>query len=75
MYPKKVIVEQVRSAAALLTVAVVLLFLGLGNLGLTDREEGSNAEAAREMFESDNLVTPTLNANRHSASRCLFIGS
>ena len=61
MYPEKVIVEQVRSAAAFTHCAVVLIFLGLGNLGLTDREEGSNAEAAREMFESDNLVTPTLN--------------
>jgi 4-amino-4-deoxy-L-arabinose transferase-like glycosyltransferase len=33
----------------------------LGTLGLTDRDEGSNAQAAREMIESGDWVTPTLN--------------
>jgi len=33
----------------------------LGTLGLTDRDEGSNAEAAREMVESGDWITPTLN--------------
>jgi len=41
--------------------AVLLLFVGLGQLGFTDRDEGSNAEAAREMVESGDWITPTLN--------------
>lgn len=45
----------------LLLLAAVLLFFGLGWLGLTDRDEGSNAEAAREMIETGDWVTPTLN--------------
>jgi 4-amino-4-deoxy-L-arabinose transferase-like glycosyltransferase len=45
----------------LLGLAVLLMFLGLGALGLTDRDEGSNAEAAREMLESGDWITPTLN--------------
>ena len=47
--------------AILLVLAGLLLFLDLGALGLTDRDEGSNAEAAREMLESGNWITPTLN--------------
>ena len=34
---------------------------GLGKLGLTDRDEGSNAEAAREMLETGEWISPTLN--------------
>lgn len=45
----------------LLLLGVLLFFSGLGNLGLTDRDEGSNAEAAREMVESGNWMSPTLN--------------
>ena len=33
----------------------------LGSLGLTDRDEGSNAEAAREMLETGDWISPTLN--------------
>jgi 4-amino-4-deoxy-L-arabinose transferase-like glycosyltransferase len=47
--------------AILLILAGLLYFLGLGSLGLTDRDEGSNAEAAREMVESGDWITPTLN--------------
>ena len=47
--------------ALLLTLCALLFFLGLGTLGLTDRDEGSNAEAAREMVESGDWITPTLN--------------
>ena len=39
----------------------LLFFLGLGSMGLTDRDEGRNAEAGREMFASGDLVTPTFN--------------
>ena len=35
--------------------------LEIGHLGLTDRDEGSNAEAAREMLESGDWISPTLN--------------
>ena len=45
----------------LLAMAGILFFLGLGSLGLTDRDEGSNAEAAREMLQSGDWITPTLN--------------
>ncbi len=47
--------------ALLLLLCALLFFLGLGTLGLTDRDEGSNAEAAREMVESGDWITPTLN--------------
>lgn len=39
----------------------LLFFTSLGSVGLTDRDEGRNAEAGREMFASGNLVTPTFN--------------
>jgi 4-amino-4-deoxy-L-arabinose transferase-like glycosyltransferase len=39
----------------------LLFFIGLGNMGLTDRDEGRNAEAGREMFASGDLITPTFN--------------
>jgi 4-amino-4-deoxy-L-arabinose transferase-like glycosyltransferase len=45
----------------LLALSGLLFFLGLGSLGLTDRDEGSNAEAAREMVETGDWVSPTLN--------------
>ena len=45
----------------LLALSLLLFFLGLGSLGLTDRDEGSNAEAAREMVETGDWVSPTLN--------------
>jgi 4-amino-4-deoxy-L-arabinose transferase-like glycosyltransferase len=45
----------------LLALSGLLFFLGLGDMGLTDRDEGRNAEAGREMFASGDLVTPTFN--------------
>src|SRR5262245_4500802 len=41
--------------------AGLLFFLGLGSMGLTDRDEGRNAEAGREMLETHNWVSPTFN--------------
>ena len=35
--------------------------LGLADVGLTDRDEGSNAGAAREMLETGDWISPTLN--------------
>ncbi len=46
---------------ALLLLSGLLFFLGLGNMGLTDQDEGRNAEAGREMFESGDRLTPTFN--------------
>jgi 4-amino-4-deoxy-L-arabinose transferase-like glycosyltransferase len=48
-------------AAILAALAVVLLLVGLGASALTDRDEGANAEAAREMWEQGAWITPTLN--------------
>ena len=47
--------------AALLALSGLLFFAGLGDMGLTDRDEGRNAEAGREMFASGDLITPTFN--------------
>jgi 4-amino-4-deoxy-L-arabinose transferase-like glycosyltransferase len=47
--------------AILLALSGLLFFAGLGDMGLTDRDEGRNAEAGREMFASGDLVTPTFN--------------
>jgi 4-amino-4-deoxy-L-arabinose transferase-like glycosyltransferase len=41
--------------------ASVLFLPGLTAVGLTDRDEGRNAEAGREMFESGDWITPTFN--------------
>ena len=58
------------SHVALLLVLGVWLFgleggwlggLEMGSFGLTDRDEGSNAEAAREMLETGDWISPTLN--------------
>ena len=53
--------NQLVIVATLLALSVLLLFAGLGDMGLTDRDEGRNAEAGREMFASGDLVTPTFN--------------
>ena len=45
----------------LLAMAAVLFFVGLGSTGLTDRDEGRNAEAGREMYETGDYVSPTFN--------------
>ena len=42
-----------------------LVLYGLGRPGLTDPDEGRNAEVAREMIASGDLVTPTLNGARY----------
>jgi 4-amino-4-deoxy-L-arabinose transferase-like glycosyltransferase len=47
--------------ALLALLAGLLLFVGLGATALTDRDEGSNAEAAREMLERGSRIIPTLN--------------
>ncbi|MGH7254201.1 MAG: ArnT family glycosyltransferase, partial [Nitrospirales bacterium] len=47
--------------ALLVALSCLLFFLNLGALGLTDRDEGRNAEAGREMVETGNWVSPTYN--------------
>jgi 4-amino-4-deoxy-L-arabinose transferase-like glycosyltransferase len=49
----------------LLSLCALLLLLGLGWLGLTDRDEGNNGEAAREMVETGNWISPTVNYTPH----------
>jgi 4-amino-4-deoxy-L-arabinose transferase-like glycosyltransferase len=53
--------NQLVTVAILLALSSLLFFIGLGDMGLTDRDEGRNAEAGREMFASGDLVTPTFN--------------
>lgn len=53
--------NQLMMAAILLVLSGLLFFAGLGDMGLTDRDEGRNAEAGREMFASGDLITPTFN--------------
>jgi 4-amino-4-deoxy-L-arabinose transferase-like glycosyltransferase len=45
----------------LLALAGILFFVGLGSTGLTDRDEGRNAEAGREMYEQGQWISPTFN--------------
>ncbi len=45
----------------LLLCGCLLLVTGLGDMGLTDRDEGSNAGAAREMLDTGDWISPTLN--------------
>src|SRR5438093_10218434 len=45
----------------LLCLAALLFFSGLGSMGLTDRDEGRNAEAGREMLETGDWISPTFN--------------
>jgi 4-amino-4-deoxy-L-arabinose transferase-like glycosyltransferase len=53
----------IRASHLLLVIALASVFLvwGLGSIGLTDRDEGRNAEAGREMFETGDAITPTFN--------------
>ena len=51
----------IRDVLLLLALAGLLLFVNLGKLGLTDRDEGSNAGAGREMLETGDWISPTLN--------------
>jgi 4-amino-4-deoxy-L-arabinose transferase-like glycosyltransferase len=50
-----------RDLAILFGLAAILLLAGLGTMALTDRDEGANAAAAREMLEQGSWITPTLN--------------
>ena len=50
-----------RHVLLLLLLAGLFFFWGLGAIGLTDRDEGRNAEAGREMLESGDWVSPTFN--------------
>ena len=49
-----------RDALLLLALAGLLLLAGLGSVALTDRDEGANAEAAREMLARGSWITPML---------------
>src|SRR5437588_10611089 len=47
--------------AVLMLLGGGLFFLNLGRPSLWDIDEGNNAEAAREMYESGNWIVPTFN--------------
>ena len=53
--------SDISSLAILIALTGILFFGGLGSVGLTDRDEGRNAEAGREMFETGDWITPTFN--------------
>ena len=53
--------ERVQHLALLFALSCLLFFLGLGNVGLTDQDEGRNSEAGREMLETGNWISPTFN--------------
>ncbi len=57
-YPASLITRHV---LLLLALCGVLFFWNLGALGLTDRDEGRNAEAGREMLETGDWISPTFN--------------
>jgi 4-amino-4-deoxy-L-arabinose transferase-like glycosyltransferase len=63
--------NQFATVTVLLALSGLLLFFGLGDMGLTDRDEGRNAEAGREMFVSGDLVTPTFNGELRVAKPVL----
>lgn len=50
-----------RNLFLLLILASLLFFLNLDDMGLTDRDEGRNAEAGREMLETGEWISPTFN--------------
>jgi 4-amino-4-deoxy-L-arabinose transferase-like glycosyltransferase len=56
----------------LLTVTAALTLPGLGALSLWDIDEGLNAEAAREMFESGDWVVPTFNFKPRTAKPAML---
>ena len=43
-------------------IAILLLFIGLGNAPIYILDEARNAQCAREMMENNDWLTPTFNA-------------
>src|SRR5436853_4132675 len=58
--------------ALLLAVAAALTLPNLGGPSLWDIDEGLNAEAAREMYESGNWVVPKFNFQLRDAKPALL---
>jgi len=56
----------------LAAVWAVLTLPGLGSTSLWDIDEGLNAEAAREMYESGNYIVPTFNFKPRTAKPALL---
>src|SRR6478672_10221439 len=55
------IAKHLLNLTLLAVLAGLLFFLALGSMGLTDRDEGRNAEAGREMLETGDWISPTFN--------------
>jgi 4-amino-4-deoxy-L-arabinose transferase-like glycosyltransferase len=58
--------------ALLLAVTALLTLPGLGSMSLWDVDEGLNAEAAREMYESGEWVVPAFNFQPRTAKPALL---
>src|SRR5438876_1133337 len=58
--------------ALLLAVTALLTLPGLGSVSLWDIDEGLNAEAAREMYESGEWVVPAFNFQPRTAKPALL---
>src|SRR5439155_15180774 len=59
-------------SALLLAVTALLTLPGLGSVSLWDIDEGLNAEAAREMYESGEWVVPAFNFQPRTAKPALL---
>lgn len=64
--------SRIRHFALLLAVTGLLTLPGLGSVSLWDVDEGLNAEAAREMYESGDWVVPAFNFQPRTAKPALL---
>jgi 4-amino-4-deoxy-L-arabinose transferase-like glycosyltransferase len=68
----RVLPNRLSHFALLLTATALLTLPGLGTVSLWDIDEGLNAEAAREMYESGDWVVPAFNFQPRTAKPALL---